>query len=1182
MPPRLSVVVPFYNVELYLRECLSSLAEQSLTDLEVVMVDDGSLDSSPTIAAEFEAADPRFRLVRQENKGLGAARNTGARNIAPEAEYLAFVDGDDTLPPDAYEYLISSLEDTGSDMASGNVLMLRSTGVSQSPMHRKAFATTRLRTHISRDHVLIADRTAWNKVFRRSFWDAHSLAFPEGVLYEDAPVTIPAHFMAASADILSQPVYHWRQREAGVPSITQDRTNPVGLRDRIAAIDGVSRFLAEHTEFNKQRDWYDETALTTEIPLYFDVLPEAEEEFRKIFLDSVADYASRVSPKVIADLPVPLRLMLYLVGQRRLEDLLELKAFQRENRDSIPTRRHLHRHYADYPFLQRNGIPESVLLLGPELALRTRIGEVGWTGGTLRVGGHAYIRNLPASKRRRELKIAILRGSGKRPLLIPARTTFRPEATASTYQTLHNYDWAGFEFSLDANRLKTGGKWVDGVWRLTIGVMGDGGTLRRSRIKIGPWGASPDLPALYVDEDVRIVPFISDDHLDLRVETMTARLTAHRQVDGALELSGELRTGAPAEGATGTLRLRAGETGQADSGTVTFSAGPQGGQTRFTALLDQDAWDAARETIELSCRDAAQAAEPWPVQLVLPGGRTLDLAVDRRLPAVSVQYPWADGALYLAPDATGQLTMCRREVQPVADRVEWTGKDVLTVEGSYPAAGEGPLELVLRNTGQAEEHAFPVERDGERFRAEFVPAPQSRLLGSIPLRQGQWEAFLRPVGETGTEGLPFVRVAPQIHGTVPAGATVRGKRYTVNRRYYDRLLIEAHSDLLPSEQGAFRQREWRTRSYPAARQQPLREAVLYDTFSGRQFSDSPRAVYEELVRRDSKLEHLVVVRDNQVELPEGVTPIRLSGPEWYDALARSRYIVANTHQPAWIQRRPGQVVVQTWHGTPLKKIGHDIESVQFADRQYLAKLAQEAPQWSTLLSPNRFSTPIFKRAFGYRGEVLESGYPRNDILYAPPAEQKELAAKVRERLGLPEGKKVVLYAPTWRDDRAYGMGRYAFDFHIDTAQAAAELGDEYVLLVRKHSHVVDTVPGDGDGFIWDVSSYPELSELFLITDVLVSDYSSLMFDFAHTGRPMLFFTYDLEHYRDTLRGFYFDFEKRAPGPLVSTSAELVAAIQDLDRVSAEHAEAYEAFRESFCDLDDGGAAGRVIDRMFEL
>ena len=136
-----------------------------------------------------------------------------------------------------------------------------------------------------------------------------------------------------------------------------------------------------------------------------------------------------------------------------------------------------------------------------------------------------------------------------------------------------------------------------------------------------------------------------------------------------------------------------------------------------------------------------------------------------------------------------------------------------------------------------------------------------------------------------------------------------------------------------------------------------------------------------------------------------------------------------------------------------------------------------------------------------------------------------------------------------------------------------------MLLIRRHPNVVDTVPARPDGFVRDVSDYPDITELFLIADVLITDYSSLMFDYAVTGRPMLFFTYDLEHYRDDLRGFYFDFERQAPGPLLTTSDEVIEALRTLDDVAAAHRTAYTRFAAQFCDLDDGKAAGRVVDRL---
>jgi CDP-glycerol glycerophosphotransferase len=123
------------------------------------------------------------------------------------------------------------------------------------------------------------------------------------------------------------------------------------------------------------------------------------------------------------------------------------------------------------------------------------------------------------------------------------------------------------------------------------------------------------------------------------------------------------------------------------------------------------------------------------------------------------------------------------------------------------------------------------------------------------------------------------------------------------------------------------------------------------------------------------------------------------------------------------------------------------------------------------------------------------------------------------------------------------------------------------------------VPATADGFVRDVSSYPDATTLLLAADVLVTDYSSLMVDFANTGRPMLFYTYDLEAYENEIRGFSLDFEATVPGPLLRTTDELGEALRGLDAVRADYAERYAQFRATFCEFDDGGAAARVVDRL---
>lgn len=232
MSPLLSVIIPAYGVGEYLPACLDSVLASTYTELEVIVVDDGSPDESGEIADDFAARDSRIRVLHTSNQGLGPARNNGT--AVAQGKYLAFADSDDLVPPRAYELMVSSLEHTGSDIAAGNTWRyIEGKGNVQSWTHAEAFAETRLRTHIRDYPVLIRDRMVWNKVFRRSFWDQGGFRFP-AIRYEDYPVTLPAHLAARSVDVLSDKVYLWRQRILET-SITQRSLELDNLQDRVTS-----------------------------------------------------------------------------------------------------------------------------------------------------------------------------------------------------------------------------------------------------------------------------------------------------------------------------------------------------------------------------------------------------------------------------------------------------------------------------------------------------------------------------------------------------------------------------------------------------------------------------------------------------------------------------------------------------------------------------------------------------------------------------------------------------------------------------------------------------------------------------------------------------------------------------------------------------------------------------------
>ncbi|WP_406014672.1 CDP-glycerol glycerophosphotransferase family protein [Streptomyces sp. NBC_00984] len=1170
MKPRLSVVVPVHNVEDYLEDCLHSVAEQSVTDIEVVLVDDGSTDSSTAIAEDFAARDRRFRFVRRPNGGLSAARNTGVRHTTPDVPYLAFVDSDDIVVHDAYARMLASLESTGSDLATGNVWRLNEQGRQQAWQYRW-LTGTRARTHISRDPRLLADRVAWNKVFRRSFWDRHAFTFPEGKLYEDTPVMIPAHYLAGSVDVLHEHVYYWRMREG---SITRRRTDVTGVRDRIAACEQVSAFLAGRggVANGGARRRYDLSCLRDDFVYFLEGLALGGPGYREAFMADAGafldrmermDGASRADRAVAHELPAELRIKWRLVKERRLPELLEVLAFERANGagtftvGGVPGRRQ-----AGFP-----GIPDTTRLARADLPAVARLLEARWSDdGKLRLRGYAYIRNLPAATPRHSLKVGMVRAAGGQQVrTVPVRGVPAPEATVDSGQQVHGYDHSGFEMTLDPRRLRPGG-WLVGM------MVAAQGTVRRVAVRAVEAGAVQPL-VHDLGDGRRAVLDYRGGRLRLTLAQLPARCETHRFGED-LELTGRLYGGARPKALVLTCE------GVADQEFGhPVECRPDGRFTVRIPLADLAGMAAAPPAPHRAPREVEpEPGGRWQARLVMADGSRVPLAAA------------GESAPPVVADAAGELVL-DLSGQPFVDGAVWTPDGALRVEGVTGAGtgvpqDKGPDRLVLRHETLRETVSVPVTHDERRARGARGEAREGGgggcrfsafLAPSVAagLHEGRWDAYLggRPV-----RVLTSLAARLPLRRSVPvAAAPVPGREFALDRRSGDRLTVLAGPVLAPAERGAYRRAELRATHYPARRAMPLRDAVLYTG------GDSPRAVHAELLRRGVESEHLWVTDGVHGHVPSTTVPVVEHSAAWYEALARSRRIVTAEQLPEWFERRPGQTVVQTWHGTPLGRFGTDLDGTLYADHQQLATLAHRSAQWSVLVSPSSHSTPLLRRALGYRGEVLEAGSPANDLLFS--ADRAKTAERVRHRLGIPDGRRVVLYAPTYRDQLAHPSGtderpRYRWDPALDPAALARSIGDVHTVLVRRHPRVTGSVPQRPG--VRDVSAHPDTAELLLIADVLVTDYAGLMFDFAHTGRPMLFHTYDLEHYRDTVRGFCLDFETRAPGPLFADADEIAVCLRDtgtLDASSAQHAAAYESFRRDFCDLDDGGAAARVADRL---
>ena len=368
--------------------------------------------------------------------------------------------------------------------------------------------------------------------------------------------------------------------------------------------------------------------------------------------------------------------------------------------------------------------------------------------------------------------------------------------------------------------------------------------------------------------------------------------------------------------------------------------------------------------------------------------------------------------------------------------------------------------------------------------------------------------------------------------------------------------------------------------------------VVFDAFQGRQYTCSPKALYQEMLS-DPKYQDYRFIwalteeaeQKNQLAGPR-TQVVRYNSRAHKLACARAKYIVTNSMPLGFFRLRRGQELIETWHGTPLKRLGCDIEvdsnSVNTAQEIH-QRYRERVKKITTLLSPSDFYTEKLSSAFALRDygkhvRVIQQGYPRNDFLsrYTP-----EQAAAIKARLGVPEGKKVILYAPTFRDnqklDKAYSYGftlEMNFDHLLDT------LGEDYVILFRPHYFVASQFDfAKYEGRVFNVADVDDVNEVYIISDMLITDYSSVFFDYAILKRPILLFMYDLELYQGQLRDFYIDL-KELPFPILRTQEQLEEAILDQFQGGFRFTEAYERFNQTYTPMDDGGASHRVLGEIF--
>ncbi|MET7738609.1 CDP-glycerol glycerophosphotransferase family protein [Streptomyces sp. NPDC005385] len=482
------------------------------------------------------------------------------------------------------------------------------------------------------------------------------------------------------------------------------------------------------------------------------------------------------------------------------------------------------------------------------------------------------------------------------------------------------------------------------------------------------------------------------------------------------------------------------------------------------------------------------------------------------------------------------------------------------------------------------EHHFElldqVERVLTRVAEQTVPAARSKALFG-ELFTLVLKTAAHPTRVPARRRRAFFRRAGRLYRRHrPAGFRVPGGSLGVQHRLLATGAYSAFRALRGANRAAAgavrrvpRPRLLRTRAFYAAQlRRPLDENLaVYCAYWGRGYACNPAAIHAKARELAPHIRSVFLVEPDAVDaVPKDVEHAVIGSRRSWEVLARAKYLVNNANFADAVVKRPGSVHVQTQHGTPLKKMGVDQSTypVVAAATGSFTKLLSRVDRWDYNLSSNRHSTQMWERAFPGGYEALEYGYPRNDVYCTATAED---VARVRKRLGVPEGRTALLYAPTHRDHST------GFESRLDLEAFCEAVGEQFVVLLRAH-YFYDEGSGRGSGRIIDVTGHRSSEDVCLAADALITDYSSIMFDYANLDRPVVVYADDWEVYRET-RGVYFDVMKEPPGRIARTPGELAALFTDGSYADPEATVLRARFRERFCQFDDGRAAERVVRRV---
>lgn len=1148
---KLSVIVPCYKVEEYIRECLDSLAGQTFKTMEVIMVDDGSPDETGTILDEYANKYPNFYAIHTKNGGLSAARNAGLKYVT--GEYLAFVDSDDYLAPNAYEKLVGSLMQTGSDMASGYVRRFNSLKSYSSSLHERAIPKTIYKTNIRVSPFLVYDTTAWNKVYRSKIFLDNNLKYPVNLTYEDIPVSMQFHLLAKSVDIISDPIYYWRVRESANQSITQQRGNFKLFWDRMQTLELAHKAIKELNGGDSVEDAFNYKVLNLDLPIYLNSFQNSNESTLLRFQQDVVKFLRNYNLQDIHKLSIRKQIQYYSLLTGNFKAFKQY-GYQYDKLGKIIKKNN------QYVY-QNNELPDVIskkINISNSFEIKQTISTLKKRGNKISIKGNFRLKptvKLPSMDEQFSAVLQNIENKKTMPIVF--------ERTIRKYKKVlfSKKEKIGFKTSFQISNAVE--KLGPGTWQIVVNmnslnvhvetVLGNPVHMNKQTVK-----------PFEVDNTFFANRYNRDWSLEFKVQSLKQKRMPLIQ--------GQAQIFEPKiENEYFSLNIRTNM--KPDNAALAYVKWDN--ETKLAKLKLQDTQEHGnifKATWKLSELASEDISNGKIILMDLNTGANFHYDFLKSTKNEHKQVKNLD--VNVKFDSLNLIWMTIINRQLSINDVHFVDNKKISIDFSFADDSiiNDVYDILIVRTDKSERYNnfSKIVKKGSEFHAEINFTKNLHHL----LKSGSYNFYFSFTNKNTTKQIMLTWPEKRSKGIALINIlSVRSNIY-VNK---DAKLVLKETQKWEQHDKTKAKRAFNySVLYPLMRLLPLKKkTAVFESYWGASFDDNPRAIYEYWYKAHEDYKFIWPVQDMSTEVNgPGITVKQYSLKYWY-YMATSKYFVQNTNFADQYAKRKGQIEVETLHGTFMKKMGFEEPSMRkssgYAQRGYIKRNSR----WDYLISPSKYMNEKVSSAFDYKKRILDVGFPRNDILFHQ--NKIEYINKLKDKLNLPKDKKIILYAPTYRQEGVV-------DFELDVAQMRDKLHDNYILLVRLHHLVANAIDlHQFNGFAYDVSSFDNVEDLYLLSDLLITDYSSVMFDYGYLKKPMIFFAYDLNWYKESShRGVYLDYENTVPGPIVKTTKDVVKWILNANELELQYKNKRQQFYDFFCAYGrKGDASQKVVETMIK-